>query len=87
MRQKMSIGDVAKRSGVAASALRFYEQRGLITADRASSGHRTFPRAVLRRIAFIVYDITVFFADIVGFTTLSEQFSASEITEFLNLIR
>jgi MerR family transcriptional regulator, redox-sensitive transcriptional activator SoxR len=40
---------------VAASALRFYEQRGLITSTRSGSGHRRFPRAVLRRIAFIVY--------------------------------
>ena len=51
----MTIGDVARRSGVAASALRFYEERGLITSERAGSGHRRFPRPVLRRIAFIVY--------------------------------
>ena len=51
----MTIGDVAKRSGVAASALRFYEERGLITSVRAGSGHRRFPRPVLRRIAFIVF--------------------------------
>jgi MerR family transcriptional regulator, redox-sensitive transcriptional activator SoxR len=51
----LTIGEVAKRSGVAASALRFYEQRGLIRSERAGSGHRRFPRAVLRRIAFIVF--------------------------------
>jgi len=51
----MSIGEVSTRSGVAASALRFYEERGLITSERAGSGHRRFPRAVLRRIAFIVF--------------------------------
>jgi MerR family transcriptional regulator, redox-sensitive transcriptional activator SoxR len=39
---------------VASSALRFYEQRGLISSERAGSGHRRFPRPVLRRIAFIV---------------------------------
>jgi MerR family redox-sensitive transcriptional activator SoxR len=55
MSELMTIGDVARRSGVAASALRFYEDRGLITSERAGSGHRRFPRAVLRRIAFIVY--------------------------------
>jgi len=49
------IGEVARRSGVAASALRFYEERGLITAVRTGSGQRRFPRAVLRRIAFIVF--------------------------------
>ncbi len=51
----LTIGDVSRRSGVAASALRFYEQRGLITAERTGSGHRHFPRPVLRRIAFIVF--------------------------------
>lgn len=51
----LTISEVAKRSGVAASALRFYEERGLITSERAGSGHRRFPRAVLRRIAFIVF--------------------------------
>jgi MerR family redox-sensitive transcriptional activator SoxR len=51
----LTIGDVAKRSGVAASALRFYEDKGLITSQRAGSGHRRYPRPVLRRIAFIVF--------------------------------
>ena len=51
----MTIGEVARRSGVAASALRFYEERGLITSERAGSGHRRYPRPVLRRIAFIVF--------------------------------
>ncbi len=55
MVETLSIGEVARRSGVAASALRFYEERGLITAERAGSGHRRFPRPVLRRIAFIVF--------------------------------
>jgi MerR family redox-sensitive transcriptional activator SoxR len=51
----LTISEVARRSGVAASALRFYEVRGLITSERAGSGHRRYPRAVLRRIAFIVF--------------------------------
>ena len=51
----MTIGEVARRSGVAASALRFYEERSLITSERAGSGHRRYPRPVLRRIAFIVF--------------------------------
>lgn len=51
----LTIGEVARRSGVATSALRFYEQRGLITSERAGSGHRRYPRGVLRRIAFIVF--------------------------------
>src|SRR5437879_13541741 len=51
----LTIGEVARRSGVASSALRFYEQRGLIQSERAGSGHRRYPRPVLRRIAFIVF--------------------------------
>jgi MerR family redox-sensitive transcriptional activator SoxR len=51
----LTISDVARRSGVAASALRFYEERGLISSERAGSGHRRYRRAVLRRIAFIVF--------------------------------
>ncbi len=51
----MTIGEIARRSGVAASALRFYEDRGLIVSERSGSGHRRFPRSVLRRIAFIVF--------------------------------
>lgn len=51
----LTIGEVARRSGVAASALRYYEERGLISSERAGSGHRRFPRRVLRRIAFIVF--------------------------------
>ena len=51
----LTIGEVSQRSGVASSALRFYEERGLIQSARAGSGHRRFPRSVLRRIAFIVF--------------------------------
>jgi MerR family redox-sensitive transcriptional activator SoxR len=51
----MPISEVARRSGVAASALRYYEERGLIAAERAGSGHRRFRRSVLRRVAFIVF--------------------------------
>jgi MerR family redox-sensitive transcriptional activator SoxR len=51
----LAIGEVARRSGVAASALRFYEERGLISSERSSSGHRRFARPVIRRVAFIVF--------------------------------
>jgi MerR family redox-sensitive transcriptional activator SoxR len=51
----LTISEVSRRSGVAASALRFYEDRGLIRSERAGSGHRRYPRAVLRRVAFIVF--------------------------------
>jgi MerR family transcriptional regulator, redox-sensitive transcriptional activator SoxR len=55
MAELLTIGETASRSGVAASALRFYEERGLISSERAGSGHRRYPRPVLRRIAFIVF--------------------------------
>lgn len=48
-----TIGRVAERAGVATSALRFYEEQGLIEAERTSSGHRRYSRDVLRRIAFL----------------------------------
>ncbi len=51
----LTISEISRRSGVAASALRFYEEKGLIESERAGSGHRRYPRAVLRRIAFIVF--------------------------------
>lgn len=50
-----TIGELAERSGVAASALRFYEERGLIRAERNAAGHRRFDRSTLRRLAFIVF--------------------------------
>ena len=55
MSELLTIGEVARRSGVAASALRFYDERGLIASERAGSGHRRYRRPVLRRIAFIVF--------------------------------
>ena len=55
MADLLTISEVSRRSGVASSALRFYEERGLIRSERAGSGHRRYPRAVLRRIGFIVF--------------------------------
>lgn len=53
MATELSIGEVAERSGVAPSALRFYERRGLISSNRTDANQRRYERAVLRRIAFI----------------------------------
>ena len=55
MSELLTIGELSERSGVASSALRFYEERGLISSERASSGHRRFPRPMIRRVAFIVF--------------------------------
>ena len=53
MEEMLTIGDVAERSGLAASAIRFYEREGLVHSERTPSGQRRFRRDVLRRIAFI----------------------------------
>lgn len=49
----IAIGELARRSGVPASALRFYEERGLIAGGRSAAGRRQYPRHVLRRVGFI----------------------------------
>lgn len=53
--EPMTIGELSARTGVATSALRFYEERGLIASERTPSGHRRYARAVARRVAFIVF--------------------------------
>lgn len=49
----LTIGAVADRTGVAVSAIRFYEEEGLIFAERSAAGHRLFPRSTIRRVSFI----------------------------------
>jgi MerR family transcriptional regulator, redox-sensitive transcriptional activator SoxR len=49
----LSIGEVADRTGVAPSALRFYETEGLISSTRSDGGQRRYAREVLRRVAFV----------------------------------
>jgi len=53
MNDELTIGAVAQRSGASVPTLRFYEQRGLIRAERTAGGQRRYPREVLRRLAFI----------------------------------
>jgi len=49
----LTIGELSHRSGVAPSALRFYEDIGLVSAERTSGNQRRYPRHMLRRVAFI----------------------------------
>ena len=49
----LPIGEFANRAGISPSALRFYEQRCLLSSARSAGGRRLFPRAELRRVAFI----------------------------------
>ena len=53
MSDQLTIGELAERSGVAPSALRYYEAQGLITAVRTSGNQRRYERVTLRRVAFI----------------------------------
>ena len=50
---ELTAGQLSARSGVAVSALRFYEEQGLISSRRTSGNQRRYPRAMLRRVAFI----------------------------------
>lgn len=50
----LSIGDVAKRTGTAVSAIRYYEDEGLIRAERNRAGQRRFLRSEIRRVSFIL---------------------------------
>lgn len=50
----LTVGEVASRAGIAPSAVRYYEQQGLIAATRTAGNQRRYPRHVLRRIGIIV---------------------------------
>jgi MerR family redox-sensitive transcriptional activator SoxR len=50
----ISIGALARRTGVSVSAVRFYEAKGLIKAERNAGGQRRFPRAHVRRLSFVL---------------------------------
>lgn len=68
----LSIGQLAKRTGVAVSAIRFYEERGLIESSRNAGGQRRFKRATIRRVSFVRI------AQGLGFslTSIREQFDS-----------
>lgn len=53
MPRDLTVGEVAARSGVAVSAIHFYEAKGLIRSWRSSGNQRRYPREVLRRVAII----------------------------------
>jgi MerR family redox-sensitive transcriptional activator SoxR len=53
LESRLTIGELARRAGVATSALRYYEQLGLIASERTVGGQRRYARATLRRVAFI----------------------------------
>jgi MerR family redox-sensitive transcriptional activator SoxR len=51
--QVMTIGDLAERTGLAVSAIRFYETKGLVTPARNAGGQRRYLRSDIRRLSFV----------------------------------
>ncbi len=51
---QLPIGEVARRTGLSVSAIRFYESRGLVEAGRNSGGQRRFARSDIRRLSFVM---------------------------------
>ena len=64
----LTIGEIARRAGVATSTVRFYERRGLLVADARRSGQRRYRESSLRRLVFIgmLQDAGLSFEDIAG---------------------
>lgn len=50
----LSIGDLARRTGLSVSAIRFYEEKGLVHPIRSGGGQRRFPRSDIRRLSFVL---------------------------------
>lgn len=50
----LTIGAIAERTGLATSAIRFYEEKGIVRPERSPSGHRRFHRSVIRRLSFVL---------------------------------
>lgn len=69
---QLTVGDLASRTGLAASAIRFYETKGLVTPTRSEGGQRRFQRSDIRRLSFILI------AQRLGFTLtiIGEQLGA-----------
>jgi len=49
----MRIGDIAQRAGVSTRALRYYEEQGLLTAERTVTGQRIYPESAVERVQLI----------------------------------
>jgi DNA-binding transcriptional MerR regulator len=83
MDELLTIGEVARRAGVATSTVRFYERRGLLTADARRSGQRRYRPDSLRRLVFIgmLQDAGLSLDDIIG------VLDASSVTEWKAIAR
>jgi MerR family redox-sensitive transcriptional activator SoxR len=54
LKRTLSIGDIAQRTGLSVSAVRFYEDKGLVAPERNAGGQRRYTRADLRRLSFVM---------------------------------
>jgi len=54
LKRTLSIGDIADRTGLSVSAVRFYEDKGLVAPERNAGGQRRYTRADLRRLSFVM---------------------------------
>ena len=83
VRDLLTIGEVARRAGVATSTVRFYERRGLLTADARHSGQRRYRPQTLRRLVFIgmLQDDGLSLDDIAG------VLDATSVTEWKTIAR
>lgn len=72
---RLTIGEMASRSGVRTSTLRYYEERGLISSERTSGGQRRYARETLRRVAVIRA------AQILGLTLAEIRRALSELPQ------
>jgi len=71
----ISIGQVAKRTGVAVSAVRFYADEDLLPSTRAAGGRRMFPRSAIRRVSFILISQQL------GYSLTQIKFALSSLPE------
>lgn len=53
-RREVSIGQMARRTGLAVSAIRYYEEQGLVSSERNAGGHRRYRKADIRRLSFVI---------------------------------
>lgn len=54
LKPRLTIGEMARRTGLSVSAIRFYEDKGLVAPDRNAGGQRRYTRADLRRLSFVM---------------------------------
>ena len=75
IQKNILIGQIAERTGLSVSAIRFYEEEGLVFAERTSGGKRVFAKSDIRRLSFIII------AQNLGFSLKQIKLSLIHISE------